>query len=177
MNAPLIASIVLVGLPGAGKSVVGQAVATRLGAPFLDFDAEIERRVGLSVADIFERRGEAYFRDRERDLTLEVSVAPARVLSPGGGWITDPTSVALLRPRSRIIYLQTPPATALARLGADRQARPLLRGPDPLGALSSLLASREALYRSADEVVDTEMLDLQHVTELVVRLARGGRAG
>ena len=76
--------LVLVGLPGSGKSTVGRAVAKRLSRPFLDFDAELERRAGISVARIFAERGEAAFRGLEYSLTQELAAAPPMVLAPGG---------------------------------------------------------------------------------------------
>jgi len=77
--------LILVGLPGAGKTTVGQLVAARLGVPFLDFDQEISRRSGLSVADYFARFGEATFRAAEVALTRELQQAPRTVLAPNGG--------------------------------------------------------------------------------------------
>ena len=169
--------VILVGLPGAGKSTAGRMAAEQLGLPFLDFDEEIERREGRSVAEIFARDGEPHFRVRERALTAELAEAPRMVLAPGGGWAAHPESVALLRPPGRIIYLRIRPETALARLGAERVTRPLLAGPDPLRELGRLLETREPHYLSADHVIDVDVLDPQQVTLAIVQLARGGRRG
>ncbi len=166
-------AIVLVGLPGAGKSTVGRAVAERLGWTFVDFDEEIERREGAIVAELFARRGEPYFRERERALTAELVGRRALVMAPGGGWIANPEVVALLRPPGRIIYLRVRPATALARLGSGTETRPLLRGADPLSALRLLLERREPHYLAADHVLDVDMFDPQWVAEQVARLASG----
>ena len=163
--------LVLVGLPGSGKSTVGLAVAERLGRTFLDLDKEIERREGATVAALFAERGEHYFRERERALTLELRDVGGMVLSPGGGWITNSDVVALLRPPARIIFLKVRPETALKRLGSETQARPLLVRPDPLGALRRLLEERQPLYDSADSVIDTERIDLQEVVAQVAALA------
>ena len=161
----------LVGLPGAGKTTVGRGLAERLGRPFLDFDEELERREGRTVAAIFAERGEGYFRALERALTEELAGAPPMVLAPGGGWITNAGVVALLRPPASIMYLAASPATALRRLGPARDARPLLQGPDPLASLRGLLVRREAAYRAADHVIDTDLLDPQGVIEKLVVLA------
>jgi shikimate kinase len=163
--------LILVGLPGSGKSSVGEALARRLGLEFLDFDREIERREGMPVARIFSVRGERWFRDRERELTAELRSAPGMVLAPGGGWVTNPEVVALLRPPGRIIYLEVDPATALRRLSADLDSRPLLRGPDPLARLVALLADREPRYRAADHVVRTQDVDIEEVAGIVAKLA------
>ena len=166
--------LILVGLPGAGKSTVGRAVAAKLGRAFLDFDRELERREGATVAEIFAEKGEPYFREKERALTAELAALGGMVLSPGGGWIADPESVALLRPRSRIIYLKVRPENALKRLGPDAAARPLLTRPDPLGELKRLLEQRQPHYSSADVVIDVDMIAAQEVTDKVLALARGG---
>lgn len=160
----------LVGLPGAGKTTVGRAVARRVGRPFLDFDEEIERREGRSVERIFADEGERHFRTLERRLTRELVRKSSMVLAPGGGWAADPSNVALLRPRARIVYLRVSPETAAARLGDSAARRPLLV-PAPPAALRELLARRRRSYESADVVVDTEALDLEEVIEAVTNLA------
>ena len=169
--------LILVGLPGVGKTTVGQGIASRLRRPFLDFDREIERREGATVAEIFAEKGEPYFREKERTLSTELAQVGGMVLSPGGGWIADPEGVALLRPRARIIYLKVRPEVALTRLGPDRTARPLLTRPDPLGELKRLLKEREPHYQSADAVVDTEQLTAQQVIDSVLALATRGWRG
>ncbi|HEU4565884.1 MAG TPA: shikimate kinase [Gemmatimonadaceae bacterium] len=169
--SPRARHIVLVGLPGAGKSTVGRAAAPRLGRPFLDFDEEIERRTAMSVAELFARWGEPRFRALERELTRELLHAPPMVLAPGGGWIANADMVALLRPSARIIYLRLRPETALARLGDAALSRPLLRVSDPLAELRRLLDRRAAHYLAADHVLDVDLIGVQEVTDLVVRVA------
>jgi shikimate kinase len=163
--------LVLVGLPGSGKTTVGRLVAEALGRTFLDLDAEIERREGATIAALFAEKGEPWFRARERALTGEVRALGNMVLAPGGGWIADPGNVAMLRPPARIIYLKVRPETALRRMGADTAARPLLGGSDPLGALRGLLARRAAAYRVADIVIDTEQMTARAVADDIVKLA------
>jgi shikimate kinase len=161
--------VVLVGLPGSGKTSVGRALAAQLERPFLDFDEEIERREGQSISRIFQRRGEAYFRLLEQQLTKEMRAAGGgMVLAPGGGWVTIPRVVEVLRPPAAVIYLAAQPTTLLGRIGHDRGLRPLLDSPDPLGALNRLFEQRRALYEAvADLVIETEGLDLQGVTKRV----------
>jgi shikimate kinase len=160
--------VVLVGLPGSGKTSVGRALAAHLERPFLDFDEEIERREGHPVSRIFAERGEGYFRTLERRLTEEMRDAGGgMVLAPGGGWVTVPAVVEMLRPPAAVIYLVARPATALERMGALREQRPLLASPDPLGALERLAGERGHLYQAADLVVDTEHLDLQRVVDRI----------
>ena len=163
--------VILVGLPGAGKSTVGAAVAERLGRTFLDFDVELERREGRSVGQIFAEQGEGYFRQKERELTEELRLVGNMILAPGGGWIGDAGVVSLLCPPGRLIYLRVRPVTALKRLGPKRALRPLLTRPEPLVELERLYRARLAAYEAADEMVDTELFGLQKVIELVAELA------
>jgi shikimate kinase len=95
------------------------------------------------------------------------------VVSPGGGWITNPEVVALVRPPSQLIYLRVHPETALTRLGPMRAMRPLLSRPDPRGELERLLQARKAAYESADHIINTELYNLQRVIEKVIELASG----
>ena len=162
--------IVIVGLPGSGKSTVGALLARRLDRTFLDFDVEITRREGMTVAEIFAQQGEAHFRQLERRLTEELTDFGNMVLAPGGGWVAQPDTVAILRPHSRLVYLAISPATAIRRMGSRRAGRPLLLRPDPRGELERLLESRKSAYESADIVVDVERLDPQRVTDRVIAL-------
>lgn len=166
--------LVLVGLPGSGKSTVGRTVAKRLGRPFLDFDVEIERRVGMSVARLFAERGEPAFRALEVDLTRELAAAPPMVLAPGGGWVTNPGVMELLRPPGRIVHLRISPAEAVRRLSRSRVVRPLLQQADPAVKMQALWEARGPLYARADLEIDVEILSQQQVTETVQALAREG---
>lgn len=166
---------ILVGLPGSGKTTVGQAVAEQTGRTFLDFDQEIERREGRSIGQIFAEQGEAYFRVKERELTEELTLFGNMVVAPGGGWIVNGDVASLVRPACRLIYLRVSPETALKRLGPMRAARPLLMRPDPLGELKRLFEARKAAYESADHVVDTELYNQQRVMEKVIELASATR--
>ena len=165
--------LVLVGIPGAGKSTIGELVAKRVGRPFLDFDAEIERRESQSIAGIFAERGEPAFRQMERVLTEEVAELGGMILAPGGGWILDRDGVALLAGRATFVWLKVRPETAIARLRGSAVVRPLLNRPDPLGELRKLLAQREALYAQAQHLINTEIETLEQAVERVASLATG----
>jgi shikimate kinase len=165
--------IILVGLPGAGKSAAGALLARRLARPFVDFDVEIERRTGVTVGELFRTIGEGAFRAMELELTRELARQGGMILAPGGGWITTPGALALLRPPGRMIYLRASPHVALSRMGRSLALRPLLQAADPLAELRGLLAARERAYLGADHVVDVDVLDLQQVALELERLAEG----
>ena len=162
--------MILVGLPGVGKTTIGRAAARQLGRRFLDFDREIELRAGLDVREIFRLKGEDHFRDLEFALTEELSGTGGMILSPGGGWITQSRSVELLRSVGRIIYLRASPE-AVARRLRRVETRPLLAGRDPVLALRELYERRRGLYETADAVLDTERLARQQLIAKVVELA------
>ena len=160
-------NIILIGLPGVGKTSVGRGAAKLLHRPFIDFDTEIEHREHASVAEIFARRGEAYFRSLEEALTRELASSRGTLMAPGGGWVTSAESVELLRPTGRMIYLRAAPKTVLSRMAAARARRPLLEGPDGAAKLMSLYDARRPLYEMADLVLDTEVIDK---TEVIARV-------
>ena len=168
--------MVLVGLPGSGKTTVGRLAAAKLGAPFVDLDDEIERVAGQTIPEIFETRGESGFRALERSaMRLALSAQPA-VLAPGGGWAAQPGAMEEVREPAFIIYLAVPVEVAAERTAhsAQRtaQSRPLLSDADPRERLTALMKAREAFYRQADVVVSNAANDPTSVAKLVSELAR-----
>lgn len=164
-------NVILVGLPGSGKTTIGRAAAKLLGWPHVDLDTEIEHRAHASVRQIFERHGEAHFRSLEQAISRELSGCSRTMISAGGGWVTNTESVALLRPTSRIIYLRATPSRLVARLAIARVRRPLLEVADPLGTLEYLFETRRNLYEQADYVIDTEVVERKELIEQVRRYA------
>jgi shikimate kinase len=167
--------IVLVGLPGAGKSTAGALAAARLGWEFVDLDVEIERAAGLSVPEIFRAEGEAGFRRRERRATEALRGRQRLLLAPGGGWGLDPANREALGPGTSLVYLQVRPDVAAARLAGTPGTRPLLDGPDPVERLTELLRLRESFYLQADHTVTVDSMAPGDVASLIVALATGRR--
>lgn len=146
--------IVLVGLMGAGKSTVGRRLARRLGLPFVDSDDAIEDAAGYSAAEIFERFGEADFRDGERRLVARLIDGSVRVIATGGGAFVDPRTRKLLNERAITIWLDAP-IDVLAERTGRRDTRPLLRNTDRKGTLELLAENRGAAYAEAHIRVTT----------------------
>jgi len=165
------AHVVLVGLPGAGKSTHGRHAARHLRRPFIDLDRRVAQLTGESVRRIFQLRGEPAFRKLERQATAALALEPAAIVAPGGGWIMDPENVALIRPGAIIVWLRVSPVVAVQRMGARVRLRPLLAGADPVVALEALLERRAANYATADAVIDTEVLDWHGVVKAIAALA------
>jgi len=151
-----IRRIVLAGMMCSGKSAVGAALAELLGWSHLDLDAEIERAAGRSVREIFAAEGEAAFRRMEAEATRRVGGRSGVVLSPGGGWMTNPALLDSLGPGTLCVWLQVSPEEAVRRSAAAPGERPLLAGPDPLAAVRRLLAEREPFYARAHLALPTD---------------------
>lgn len=154
MAAVAARSIVLVGLPGAGKSSIGRRLAARLGRPFLDTDAEIEAAAGLPVSEIFARYGEAHFRDGERRVIARILAGPPVVLATGGGAFNDPRTRAAVRASGAVAVWLRCSLSALVRRVAGRDHRPMFVGRDPAEVLRGLMRMRHPYYAEADIVVD-----------------------
>ncbi len=140
--------IVLIGLMGAGKTTVGRRLAQRMHLPFVDADHEIEAAAGMTVADIFERFGEAYFRDGERRVIARLVDGAPKVIATGGGAFMNEATRALILGESIAVWLDAEPAVLAERV-RRRDTRPLLRGRDPNQVLSELAAVRNPYYALA----------------------------
>jgi shikimate kinase len=167
--------ILLVGMMGAGKTTVGQALARRLGAAYFDSDRQVERRTGLTVPEIFAARGEAAFRAEEREALVEAlgSEGPV-VVSVAGGAVLDADNRRMLRQGGTVVWLRADVETLAARVGAGA-GRPLLGG-DPAAALAQLYEVRRPVYAEvADVVVDVDELTPDEAVERILA-ATGARA-
>ena len=140
--------IVLVGLMGAGKSTVGRRLAKRLGLPFVDSDDAIGDAAGYSAAEVFERYGEADFRDGERRLVARLMDGEVRVIATGGGAFVDPRTRSLLNEKAITVWLDAPVEVLADRTGR-RDTRPLLRNGNRKTTLERLAEQRGPAYAEA----------------------------
>ena len=155
-EAPAEKPIALLGVRGAGKSTIGAALAKQLGRRFVELDAEIEAAAGLSLADLFALHGEAYYRRLEREVLARLLAEPEPlVVATGGSIVNDPTTYALLRSRTRTIWLRATAEEHWNRVVAQGDRRPMAENPHAFEELRALLAARTKLYARADETVDT----------------------
>src|SRR5258706_15464437 len=163
--------IVLIGLPGAGKSTVGRMVAERLHAGFVDIDNLLIRKEGKPIAMIFAEKGEQAFREMERkEVEAALGNEPA-VIAPGGGWAAQPGALEAAKHAAYIIYLKARPETAASR-AAPSGTRPMLMGEDPEAQMRVLIKDREPFYLKADAKVETDKQTPEQIAAEVVRLAQ-----
>jgi 3-dehydroquinate synthetase/shikimate kinase len=167
--------LVVVGLPGSGKTAIGRRVASRHGAPFVDLDEEIEAAAGARIPEIFEHEGEAGFRKRER-LAIEAlgdadqTPRLTRVIAPGGGAIVDPRNRWRLFRRRRVIWLDVRAEVVAQRLRRSPTVRPLVGGRDPMGAVRDLAAARARFYAAGTRVPG--VAEMQSVVDAVDAIAK-----
>ncbi|MEZ5531681.1 MAG: shikimate kinase AroK [Steroidobacteraceae bacterium] len=170
-------NIFLIGPMGSGKSAVGKLLARHVRAPFYDSDAEIEIRTGVDIPYIFEKEGEAGFREREREVIDLLTAMEPVVVSTGGGAILLPENRACLAGRGVVVYLETSVDQQAGRVQHGRH-RPLLRDVDPAQKLAELMAIREPLYRGiADVTVATDGRKVQQVVDRILREIQGAAPG
>jgi shikimate kinase len=173
-------SIVLVGMMGAGKSTIGRRLGARLRLPFLDADIEIEAAACMSIPEIFETRGEPYFRDGEARVIARLLESGPAVIATGGGAFMREETRNRIREKAVSLWLKADVDTIMKRV-KRRADRPLLQTADPEATVSRLLELREPVYRSADLTIASR--DVPHdrivdecIDALRARLCAGGPA-
>jgi 3-dehydroquinate synthetase/shikimate kinase len=171
--------VVLVGLPGSGKSVVGRRIARRHGADFVDLDETIEEAAGRPIPSIFEAEGERGFRAREAAAVValgepDASASIRRVVATGGGTVVDPRNRWRLFRGRLAVWLDARPEALAQRLRRSRHVRPLMAGREPIAAIRQLTSNRERFYAAAHRV--NGLAEPAAVAETVAALAAPGPA-
>jgi len=162
--------IVLVGMPGSGKSTVGRFVAERLRRPFIDTDALVEQHVGMPVPAYLRDRGEAAFRAAESEVVARACATAGTIIGAGGGAVLDPLNRWALWHHGLVAWLDVPPAELVRRLEADDVARPTIQ-PYDAERLASVLGARRFAYAAADIALDGAR-DPQRVADDLVAARR-----
>jgi shikimate kinase len=160
--------IVLVGLMGAGKSTVGRRLARRLDLPFIDSDEEIEKAADRTIPEIFDRFGEASFRDGERRVIARLLGGPPKVIATGGGAFMDERTRTLILERCTAVWLDADIPTLAERV-SRRDTRPLLRGQDPAPVLAQLAEARRPFYAQAHVHIRSQAMPHERSVDLIVR--------
>jgi XRE family transcriptional regulator, aerobic/anaerobic benzoate catabolism transcriptional regulator len=173
--APAGNRVALLGLRGAGKSTIGARAAARLGIPFVELDAGIVERAGMSLEAIFSLHGADYYRRLEQQEVERLAQdSSAAVVATGGSIVTSHAAFERLRSAMVTVWLSASAEDHWERVVAQGDVRPMANRDDAMAELRAILRARRALYERADHVVDTSALGLERSVDAVVRLARAG---
>lgn len=165
--------LVLIGLPGSGKSTVGRLVAEGLGAPLIDIDQLLVRQMGRPVSQIFGMIGEQGFRQMEREAVHAAMTGSPAIIVPGGGWAAQPGEIEAVAESGFVVYLKCLAMTATKRT-ATGEVRPLLTQGDPSQRMRELLQAREPFYLKAHAQVNADLGTAQAVANELLAVARAG---
>lgn len=161
-------NVILIGFMGCGKTTVGLKLSYRLRQSVIDTDKEIEREEKRTISDIFATDGEAYFRQRETAcLEKMLQTTRDKIISVGGGLPMLEENRKLLKQIGKVFYLRAKPETIYQRLKYDT-TRPLLRGDNPEGKITELMAKRASFYeQTADVIIDVDNRDFEQIISLI----------
>src|SRR6516225_7668951 len=169
-------SIVLIGMMGVGKSSVGRRLAARLSIPFVDADGEIEKAAKMTIAEIFARHGEPYFRDGEARVIARLLEGGPVVLATGGGAFMREETRGRIAAKAVSIWLKADPDVIMRRV-RRRADRPLLQTADPDGTVVRLLGEREPIYRNADLTISSRDVPHDRIVEECLETLRAYLCG
>jgi shikimate kinase len=164
-------NIVLIGFMAVGKSAVGRNLAKRLRRRFVDLDRQIEKAEGMKVRDIFEQKGEDYFRQCEKQTLAQLLTEESQVIATGGGVVLDDDNLALLREKTLLVCLSASTNAILRRVG-NGATRPLLKGPNRRERIEELVQARQERYAQAHVTINTDELTLSQVVDKIMAMVQ-----
>jgi len=164
-------NIIITGFMGTGKSVIAKELARKLKMEFIDMDQIIEEGLGISIADIFARYGENYFREQENKLVKELSQKENRVIATGGGTLLSSDNARMLGQAGEIICLYADSQIIYNRL-EKKNNRPLIKGDNILNKINHLLEKRKKVYDNFDYKINTSNLSVQEVVDKIIELLK-----
>ena len=161
-------NISLIGPMGSGKSTIGALLASKLDLDFIDLDEQIELKTGQKISEIFEQKGEDFFRTIESEILRDFSSKSDQIISTGGGAVQNEQNLKTLKESSITIYLKTSPKVLFDRIKEDT-SRPLLQTEKPFETICQLLKKRAANYEKADIIVVTDGKTTEEIVEEIIK--------
>jgi len=173
-------NIYLIGYRCCGKTSVGKALSKLLGRPFLDTDAAVVQKAGMTISEMVSRSGWEAFRDMEKSVIDQTILLNHHVIATGGGVILNPDNIWNMKKAGRVIWLRVSPKTVRARMGADPETlfqRPGLTPTGSIDEIEAVLLTRQPLYEKAsDLVLDTDILGIDAICRKIIENTQQGNA-
>jgi len=167
-------NIILIGFMGVGKTETGKLLAKKLKMTYIDTDAIIENEQGMTINDIFAKKGEESFREMETKLIGKLAKIDGHVVATGGGMILRPDNVKKLKAMGPLVLLWADPDTVFKRV-KESGTRPLLNVSDQKAKIKEILEFRAPIYKGiADLEVDTSLLSPEEASNRIIKFVKEG---
>lgn len=162
-------NIVLIGFMATGKTTIAKELSTSLNIEFIDVDRLIEENTEMLIPEIFERYGETYFRQIEKETIERISQMENIIISCGGGVCLDPENISNIRKKGKVVLLEADPQTIINRTENDEN-RPLLKGKSTIESIKKIMDERKDSYhKAADIIIDTKEKSIESIGEEILK--------
>lgn len=162
-------NIALIGFMATGKTTIAKELSKSLGIRFVDIDKLIEEKMEISIPEIFEKHGEEYFRQIEKETIEDISKSQNTIISCGGGVCLDPENIINIRKSGKVVLLEANPETILSRTESD-SSRPLLKDKNDVEGIKRIMDERsDSYHKSADIIIDTSGKSIHSVKDEIIR--------
>ena len=162
-------NIVLIGFMGSGKTFVSAVLGRKLKRPVISTDQLIEQKEGMSVADIFKKHGEAYFREKEEEVVQRIAGGQGAIIDGGGGVVINLKNIAALKKNGVLFYLWASPEFLYKTIALNKD-RPLMQVKDPMEQIKKMLKEREKFYNQADYKIVSEHKKIEEIADDIIKL-------